>query len=166
MYILPDELKDVLREYIGRLVDEPELLKIVKKEKNIISIGDKVTYTLLMHGFSPNLCIVDYLLERKPYPTDMKVLIQNFGNIHLKIKNPPGTISNELWETIKSVLEKLENGPVCIEVDGEEDLASLAVIYLAPEGATVIYGLPNKGIVVVKVTTAHKQKVKQVLKKM
>jgi GTP-dependent dephospho-CoA kinase len=166
MYVLPDDLKDTLKGYIGQLVDEPALLELLKKENGIVSVGDKVTYTLLKHGFTPVLCIVDFLLERKPYPPEMKASIQGFGNVHLKIKNPPGTITDELWNAIKSVFENPNDGPVCIEVDGEEDLASLAAIYLAPPGVTVIYGLPNKGVVVVKATAAHKQKVKEVLDRM
>jgi len=166
MYVLPDELKDTLKGYIGQLVDEPGLLKLLKKEKSVVTVGDKVTYTVLKHGFTPLLCIVDFILERKPYPAEMKTLIQRFGRIHLKIKNPPGTITDELWNAIQTVYKKQQDGPVCIEVDGEEDLASLAAIYLAPGGVTVIYGLPNKGVVVVKATEAHKQKVKEVLDKM
>ena len=166
MYVLPDDLKDTLKGYIGDLVDEPGLLKLLKKEKYIVSVGDKVTYTLLKHGITPILCIVDYKLERKSYPSEMKAFIQRFSTIRLQIKNPPGTITDELWDAIKTVLKNLKSSPVCIEVDGEEDLASLAAIYLAPGGVTVIYGLPNKGVVVVKATTAHKQKVKEVLDRM
>lgn len=166
MYVLPDDLKDTLKGYIGQLVDEPGLLSLLKKEKSIVTVGDKVTYTVLKHGFTPLLCIVDFILERKPYPAEMKTLIQRCGRIHLTIKNPPGTITDELWDAIQRVYQNPQNGPVCIEVDGEEDLASLAAIYLAPGGVTVIYGLPNKGVVVVKATAAHKQKVKEVLDKM
>jgi len=166
MYVLPDDLKDTLKGYIGDLVDEPGLLKLLKKEKYIVSVGDKVTCTLLKHGITPILCIVDYKLERKPYPSKMKTFIQKLNTIRLQIKNPPGTITDELWDAIKTVFKNLKNGPVCIEVEGEEDLASLAAIYLAPRGVTVIYGLPNKGVVVVKTTTAHKQKVKEVLDRM
>jgi GTP-dependent dephospho-CoA kinase len=166
MYVVPERLKDTLKGYIGQLVDEPTLLRLLKKEKCIVSVGDQVTYTLLKHGFSPVLCIVDFILERKPYCQEMKTLIKGFGTTHLRIKNPPGTITDELWDAIENVFSHLEDGPVCIEVEGEEDLASLAAIYLAPPGVTVIYGLPNKGVVVVKATTAHKQKVKEVLDQM
>jgi uncharacterized protein (UPF0218 family) len=82
------------------------------------------------------------------------------------VRNPAGVITDELWDAIETVLKHLEKGPFCIEVEGEEDLASLAAIYLAPGGVTVIYGLPNKGVVVVKATAAHKQKVKEVLDRM
>jgi len=166
MYVLPDDLKDTLKQYIGQLVDEPTLLKLLKKEKSIVTVGDRVTYTVLKHGFTPLLCIVDFILERKRDPEEMKKLIQMFGLVHLKIKNPPGTITDELWDAIQTVYQNPQNRPICIEVEGEEDLASLAAIYLAPRGVTVIYGLPNKGVVVVKATEAHKQKVKEVLDRM
>lgn len=166
MYVLPDDLKDTLKGYIGHLVDEPRLLELLQNEKHIVSVGDKVTYTLLKHKITPLLCIVDFILERKPYPSEMKESIRGFGALHLKVHNPPGTITDELWNAIKNVFEHPTEGPVCIEVDGEEDLASLAAIYLAPPGVTVIYGLPNKGVVVVESTTAHKQKVKEVLDRM
>jgi uncharacterized protein (UPF0218 family) len=166
MYVIPERLKETLKGYIGQLVDEPTLLLVLKKESCIVSVGDQVTYTLLKHGISPVLCIVDFILERRPYRPEMKTLIQGFGKTHLHIKNPPGTITDELWDAIKTVFSHLEDGPTCIEVEGEEDLASLAAIYLAPPGATVIYGLPNKGVVVVKATMAHKQKVKDILDQM
>lgn len=164
--MLPDDLKDTLKGHIGQLVDEPELLKLLKTEKRVVSVGDKVTYTLLKHGITPVLCIVDFLLERKPYTPEMKAFIQRSNMVHIKITNPPGVITDELWGAIETVFQNPQNGPVCIEVDGEEDLASLAAIYLAPGGVTVIYGLPNKGVVVVKATTTHKQKVKEVLDRM
>ena len=166
MYRLPDDLKNTLKGYIGALVDEPELFNRLKQEKYIVSVGDKVTYTLLKNGIIPILCIVDYKLERKSYPLEMKTVIQKLRATHLQIKNPPGTITDELWDAIKTVLKNLKNSPVCIEIDGEEDLASLAAIYLAPGGVTVIYGLPNRGVVVVKTTSANKQKVKKVLDRM
>jgi uncharacterized protein (UPF0218 family) len=166
MYVLPDNLKDTLKGYIGDLVNEQELLKILKKEKYIVSVGDKVTYTLLKHDITPILCIVDYKLERKQYPLEMKTFIQKFHMTRLQINNPAGTITNELWDAITTVFKNLKNNPVCIEVVGEEDLASLAAIYLAPGGVTVIYGLPNRGVVVVKATTDHKQKVKEILDRM
>ncbi|HER45789.1 MAG TPA: DUF359 domain-containing protein [Thermoplasmatales archaeon] len=166
MYVLPDDLKDTLKGHIGQLVDEPALLTLLREERDLVSVGDKVTYTVLKHGFIPRLCIVDFLLERKPYSLEMKTCIKEFKAVHLKIRNPPGTITDELWDAIRAVFQNPKRGPVCIEIDGEEDLASLAVIYLSPPGVTVIYGLPNKGVVVVEVTAAHKRKVKEVLERM
>ncbi|MFH1100661.1 MAG: DUF359 domain-containing protein [Methanobacteriota archaeon] len=168
MRVVSEDLKETLKTHIGRLVDEPGLLRILKKEKTVVSVGDRVTFTLLRHGFPPVMCVVDYILERRSYPVEMKRTIQSFGNRVLKVMNPAGCITDELWGAIESGYQLVHEGqgPVCIEVQGEEDLASLVAIYLAPPGVTVIYGLPNKGVVVVKTTAYHKKKVKDVLDKM
>jgi uncharacterized protein (UPF0218 family) len=166
MYVLPAELREQLQQPIGHLVDESGLVHLVAHEKYVVSVGDRVTYTLLRHGITPILGIIDFILERKPYPEEMKEVLSRFGRIRLHVKNPVGMITDDLWEAIESVYQHLKSGPYCIEVDGEEDLASLAAIYLAPGGVTVIYGLPNKGVVVVEATRSHKQKVKEVLDKM
>jgi len=166
MFVLPNDLRDALKEPLGRLVNEQELLKLLSHERYIVSVGDLVTFTLLNNGIKPVLCIVDYTIKRKEYSSEMKEKIKNFGTTHIRVKNPPGTITDELWNTIESAYKNLEKGPLCIEVDGEEDLAALAAIFLAPADVTVIYGLPNKGVVIVKVNEAHKNKVKEILDRM
>ena len=88
MYVLPEDLKDTLKGYIGQLVDEPGLITLLKKEKSVVTIGDKVTYTVLKHGFTPLLCIVDFILERKPYPEEMKTLIQGYRTGSSQDKKP------------------------------------------------------------------------------
>ena len=164
--VLPEDLREKLSEPIGNLVNEQGLLKLVKNKDNIVAVGDLVTYTLIKNGIKPNLCIVDYILERKEYSTEMRDLIKGYGKEQIKIKNPPGTITDELWNAIDSIYKKLNEGPFLIEVDGEEDLASLAAVYLAPPYVTVIYGLPNKGVLVVRATEEHKRKAKEILDKM
>jgi len=166
MFVLPDDLRDTLKEPLGPLVDEQELLKMLSHEKYIISVGDMVTYTLLNNDINPAICIVDFIQKRKQYSPEMKKKIKEFDAKDIQVNNPAGTITDELWKTIELVYKKRNNGRFRIEVNGEEDLASLAAIYLAPSDATIIYGLPNKGVVIVKATTAHKNKVKQILDKM
>ena len=53
-----------------------------------------------------------------------------------------------------------------IEIEGEEDLASLAAIFLAPSNVTVIYGLPDKGVLVVNPDSDIKRRVKEIIDKM
>ncbi len=166
MYVLPKALQHELKQPLGRLVKEPELLSLLEGERYLVSVGDRVTFTLLSHGFHPNLCIVDYILERKPYPEEMRAAITGYGRTVITVRNPPGTISDDLWEALTKVFQHPELFPVRIEVDGEEDLASLAAIALAPGDATIIYGLPNRGVVVVTATPEHKKKVDDVLRRM
>ncbi len=47
MFVLPNDLRDALKEPLGRLVNEQELLKLLSHERYIVSFGDLVTFTLL-----------------------------------------------------------------------------------------------------------------------
>ena len=166
MHILPDDLRAILKEPIDKLVDERGLLKLLKKEKYIVSVGDQVTYTLLKHNIEPVFCIVDFKIKREHSPSDIKNMIQSFGKKNVVIRNPPGCISDDLWNAIETAYDDLEKGSLLIVVEGEEDLAALPAIFLAPKDVTIIYGLPNKGVVVVKSTEENKRKVKEILDKM
>ena len=166
MRILPDNLRDLLKEPIGQLVNEKQLLKLLQNEKYIVSIGDLVTYTLLKHEIEPFFCIVDFKTRRGVCSSEVKDLIKSFGKKSIVVQNPPATISDDLWNVIELAYEDLKEGGLRIEVDGEEDLASLAAIYLAPSDVTIIYGLPDKGVLVVKPTRENKKLVKEILDKM
>ncbi|MEM0492936.1 MAG: DUF359 domain-containing protein [Candidatus Thermoplasmatota archaeon] len=166
MYVLPGSLRDKLKEHIGYLVDTEGLLKLLREKKRIVSIGDKVTCTLLSNNIKPMICIVDYQIERKRCQSDMKKLIKGYGKTVYRVKNPKGMITDELWSNIRMAYEREYEQPVRIEVEGEEDLSSLAAIYLAPGDVTIIYGLPNKGVVVVEASIENKKKVEEVLKEM
>ena len=166
MRVLPDTLRDLLKEPIGQLVNEKELLELLKDEKHVVSIGDQVTYTLLKHEIEPFFCIVDYKTRRGGCSTDIVDLIKSYGKKSIVVNNPPATISDDLWNVIQIAYENLENDSLRIEVEGEEDLASLAAIYLAPPDVTIIYGLPDKGVLVVKPTDDNKRKVKEILDQM
>ncbi len=166
MYVLPKSLEAELKEPIGRLVSGPALIDLLRNERCIVSIGDRVTYTVLSAGIHPCICVVDFILERRPCSAEMKDLITRYGKTVIKVRNMPGTISDELWVALERLFGHPELYPARIEVDGEEDLAGLAAIALAPGGATIIYGLPNRGVVVVSATPEHKKKVNDVLQRM
>ena len=167
MHFLPDELRDLLKSPIGDLVDEKQLLKKISHEDLIVTVGDQVTYTLIKNRIKPIFCIVDYRTRRGEFPYEFIKLIKSYGDEVIKVENPQGYITDELWDAIdKAFNNASKNIFTRIEVDGEEDLASLAVIFIAPEDVTIIYGLPDKGVLVVKPTNDNKQKVKEVLEKM
>jgi len=167
MYFLPDELRDLLKTPIGDLVDEKQLFKKISDDDFIVSVGDEVTYTLLKNKIQPIFCIVDYKTRRGEFPCKLIHLIKAYGDKVIEVENPQGCITDELWDAIEKAFHNaLEGINTRIEVDGEEDLASLAVIFMAPEDVTIIYGLPDKGVLVVKPTDENKQKVKEVIEKM
>jgi uncharacterized protein (UPF0218 family) len=167
MRFLPDDLRDLLKEPMGDLVNEKQLLKILDKEEFIVAVGDQVTYTLLKNDIEPIFCIVDYKTRRGDFPLEFIQRIKSFGDEIIEVENPQGCITDDLWDAIeKAFYNAAEGVSTRIEVDGEEDLASLAVIFMSPEDVTIIYGLPDKGVLVVKPTDENKNKVKEVLEKM
>jgi len=166
MKVLPKNIRNILREPIGRLVQEKELLKLLKKLKYVVSIGDMVTYTLLKNNIKPVFCVVDYKTNRGKVSEEVENSIRSFGKKVKVVKNPAGTISDDLWDIIKHGFDELVLGSLRIEVDGEEDLASLPAIIFAPSVVRIIYGLPDKGVLVVRPTKENKEKTKQVIDKM
>jgi len=156
MYLLKKEQREELRKPLGKVVRE---IKKSEIEGMIISVGDVVTRWLKEHEINPDISIIDYRIERKKHEwkigNDEKVL---------KVKNPPGMITDELWNAIKKAYEM--KGRIRIEVEGEEDLAALPTILMAPAGANVIYGLPSHGMVVVKVGEKEKEVVRKFIEKM
>jgi len=166
MRVLPDSLRDKLREPIGLLVDEDELLKLLEKEKYVVSIGDQVTFTLLKHDVVPIFCVVDFKIKRGVVSSVVKDMIRSFGKKTVMVNNPSGCVSDDLWKAVEEAYKVLEKGSLRIEVVGEEDLAALPAIFLAPGDVTIIYGLPNKGVVFVKASDENKIKVKEILDEM
>ena len=151
MYAVPDDKKEELRKPIGKIIK-----KIEKEELQgrIVSVGDMVTMSLEKEGIKPDIAIVDYKIERKKY--ERKVFS---ADKIIRVKNPAGEITRELWNAIATAY--IYDKKTLIEVDGEEDLAALPAIYLAPDNTTVIYGMPSKGMVVVKVGKKERNKVEK-----
>jgi len=166
MRVLPNNLRKKLKQPIGKLVQEEELINILKKEKYVVSIGDEVTYTILKNNIKPVFCVVDFHTRRGKCSDEIIKEIKSFGKKNVLVNNPPGTLTDELLDAVKYGFSNLEPGFLRIDVKGEEDLASLAVIFFAPSVVTIIYGLPDKGVLVVRPTKENKEKVKEILDKM
>ena len=142
--------KDIILELkkpLGKLYPNFEdAIEEIKSSKFLISVGDATFNNLTKYGLSPNIGIIDNLIQRKNHTHDI---------IHaekvLKVKNPAGTITDGLWETIGQALELSNDGvSYVIEVEGEEDLAVLPCILMANPQTTILYGQPNEGLVLLK----------------
>jgi uncharacterized protein (UPF0218 family) len=90
--------------------------------------------------------------------------MDQIGEKIVNVYNNTGTISDELWNAIKVAIS--DNVKTRIVVEGEEDLATLAAISLADLGAKVIYGMPDKGMVVVDVNQRSKKRANSFLERM
>ncbi len=82
------------------------------------------------------------------------------GKAKVRAKNPAGTITEALWKAVDLSVRK----PCSVAVEGEEDLAGLAVIALAPVGSILIYGIPKKGMCIMGITQTRKARARRLIK--
>lgn len=160
---LPAELRDELKNPLGEVVDENQLERILKNVDNLVSVGDECSLTLYKMGLVPDIAVVDFKVQRGDI-RNKRAQIKEIGQIVINVDNPPGAITKELWNAVEKAYQMEEK--VRIEVLGEEDLATLPCVWLAPENTAVLYGLPDIGLVVVLDEHEAKMKVKNVLTKM
>ena len=147
--VLPDDMREELaRPSYGELVPEKELRERLTDSSRVICVGDVVTVTLIELGLEPDVAVFDYRTQRSDNP-DAKKTISGLSGTLVRVENPPGTITRALWRAVRDAVTGV--GKKKIEVAGEEDLAALVAVATAPDGAHVIYGLPQRGLMVVRV---------------
>lgn len=167
---MPVELRSKLRKPFGEiysgdgLQNARNIIKDIGKPVKIISVGDIVTFNLLNAGLVPDISIVDNRTKRGPASETILKGTNHPDFRTITVENPAGTITEELS---KEVLKAMDSDiPVRILVKGEEDLAALPSITMAPISSVIIYGLPNKGAVLVRVTEELKIEIQSLLDKM
>lgn len=159
---LPEELRDALKVPLGTVIPEKELRSRVENADRVVSVGDMCSLTLFKLGIVPHIAVVDFRTKRGDVE-ELGAEIRKIGQIVINVKSPAGEITRELWDAVSRGYAS--SSPVRIEVTGEEDLAALPAIWLAPQNTAVVYGLPGEGLVVVKAEEAR-MKVKDVLTRM
>lgn len=161
LFIVQENMRKDLGTPVGILVtSRSELKEEIIKGNFLVSIGDVVTLDILEAGLVPDLSIIDYMTKRMPM-SEVKQRFSRFPQPEVKVINPPGQITSELWEAIEDGYRNSRN--LRIVVEGEEDLAALACIALAPDNTTVIYGIPNRGASIHHVDNKLKQLVNDAL---
>lgn len=133
---IPEKIKKELKRPLGKVFQIKELLKKIRGKK-AVAVGDITGKKLKDFGREPEIWIYDGKEKRKrvgfsiPLPTHIA-------------RNPKGNITENLMKAIKDVL-KIGKGRVFVK--GEEDLAALYAAFKAQKSFVVLYGQPDKGIV-------------------
>ena len=162
--ILPEYLRNELKKPLGRLLNEKEVLRVLKKHKIIISVGDISTLFLIKNGITPKVSYFDFKCKRREIKKSFVSVLKKFKALEIsRVKNARGTLSNNLIEKTKLALKM--KGNVKIFVEGEEDLAVIPACIYAPLSSSIIYGQPDEGIVLIKVTEKMKKRCKSIYKK-
>lgn len=156
---LPDDRRHLFKDPLGPVVTDPAPVA-ADCAGPLVTVGDIVTYEFETAGYSPAVAIVDGTTTREPVSTAVSEVLDARPN-RLSASNPPGTITTALIETIKRAYEHAP--PATIVVDGEEDLATLPAVLQAPPTATVVYGQPGAGMVVLTVSDQLKAQCRELL---
>jgi hypothetical protein len=104
------------------------------------------------------LSIVDFLVQREKVFNTLSDLGFEDGQNVVKVKNPPGSITADLLGAVREAFREGNKSRKVILVEGEEDLAVLAVLLVSPLGYVIFYGQPNAGLVKVSITEDIKEK--------
>ena len=158
---LPDSLRDQLKIPLGILLpidqdNKTNIQKYLSDDSYIITVGDRTTEKMIDFDLIPSLQIIDGLEKR------IKRDILKLGSaFELKIDNPASEITLESIKIIKKAFTM--NPPIRLTVNGEEDLLVLPVCIHAPENSVILYGQPNKGLVLVQITTEIRNKAQALL---
>lgn len=162
---LPENLREKLKEPLGKLVSEQEsskekILSNIPQNSYVITVGDATTEKLIGFGLNPPLQIVDAQEKRskRELPSSEQV------KTHLDCDNPAGEITKHSIEQIKKAFTM--EPPVRITVNGEEDLLVIPVCIFAPQNSVVLYGQPNEGLVIVHITDEIRNKAQSIFNSM
>lgn len=164
---LPAKLRPKLHEPFGVLyknIDQAKPFLKNNKSKFLITVGDKTTNIFIVNKIIPDLAIIDFKVERKK-------VYSSFGDLGfvmpykwIGIRNHAGTITKKLNIAISKFFAKKLTIPFIIKIIGEEDLAVLPAVILAPLNSIVAYGQKDQGLVLIKITEKKKAQALKILK--
>ncbi len=166
---LPESVRPLFRKLFGTLYtgtgDDTirKLSKDLDSPTKLISVGDVTTFHLLNSDIIPDILIVDDRTKRGPASDRVVVGTKHKGFIEISVDNPAGVITGDLIDAVGDAIAS--NYRVRIFVRGEEDLAAVPAMLMAPEGSAVLYGQPDQGVVLVQITESKKEEIRDLLTK-
>lgn len=158
-FVLPQTLRKELSKPLGEMKNKLSFES--NRELPLIAVGDQTTINIIDAGRVPDIAVVDFKVQRQNFPNNLKW--------DVTVRNPSGIINGSLITAIKKYFSSRSGSSrqarTVIRVIGEEDLAVLPAVLLAPLGSTVVYGQRNQGMVLVSVTEEKKSEILKLLQK-
>ncbi len=156
--VLPESEREAFKVPLGR--ELPESHVDSSGETVYIAVGDVVSLVLRRCGAKPALSVYDGVTERREM-TDFARLVQDEPRID--VVNPAGRITAEMADAVRRGI----GGEVAlVRVQGEEDLAVLPCMVMAPEGARIVYGMPGRCMMEVAVDGDARDRAEELLSRM
>lgn len=153
--LLPDK-RGKVSEVKGELIEDHSVLI----GEDIVCVGDRVTRVLLEAGLKPRVVVIDLKEKREVNPSAAYLLD---GFLLLTARNPPGKLTREAWSKFARAVEVSSKVSVALLIEGEEDLLGFPAIILSPDDWVFVYGQPDVGMVMVRVTETSKREARELL---
>lgn len=135
---LTEKQKQFFSKTHGNVVSTPT------PNENIFVVGDSSLELFIKNKWPYQLGVLDFLKNRKPYSPQIL-----FNPPFLTASNQSGEVSTEMVQAIERALQTKTKHLV---IKGEEDLAAVVLVLVAPLGSSIYYGQPNTGMVEMIVT--------------
>lgn len=149
---LPEANRAAFKDPLGPIFTDEDAV-IERAGEPLIAIGDIVAASLIEAGRRPDVAVVDGLTKRRPIDDATAATLASIERT-IVARNPAGTITRSMVDALLEAIDA--EGPTKVHVDGEEDLAVLPAVLAAPPGASVVYGQPDAGMVLVDVDEDQK----------
>ncbi|MBQ7978617.1 MAG: DUF359 domain-containing protein [Candidatus Methanomethylophilaceae archaeon] len=157
--LLPEKDRQVFKEPLGTELYDDDLGSF-HAQTTLITVGDVVSLTFRRHGIRPFLSIYDGITERREM-TEFATLVEDEEKD--EVVNPAGRITRELVESIRG---RIEGTGGLIKVIGEEDLALMPAVLLAPIGTDIVYGWPGRCMMRITTDEGIRSKMEHLVSKM
>ncbi len=141
-------MRAAFKEPLGPVYEDATGL-LTDTGRPVIAVGDVVTAHLRAAGHVPAVAVVDGKTKRETVSEEIAAALSD-EDARVPVENPAGTLTTELLVALSDAVAASE--PSVLHVAGEEDLATLPALVLAPDGASVVYGQPDEGMVAVDAT--------------
>lgn len=142
---LPTDLRGAFKEPLGPVYEDATSL-LADAGRPVIAVGDVVTAHLREAGHTPAVAVVDGKTKREAVSEETAAALSD-EDARVPVENPAGTLTAELLTALREAIDDSES--TVLHVTGEEDLATLPALVLAPDDASVVYGQPDVGMVAV-----------------
>ncbi|MCL5954561.1 MAG: DUF359 domain-containing protein [Candidatus Thermoplasmatota archaeon] len=155
-FVISEQIREEIARNNGVLCTPGNILRQYGGAR-IIAVGDVTTAELHKAGIRPFIEIVDLKTKR-----GTEGEFPSVPGSH-RIKSDPATLSHDLFLLIQSLMNG--NGGR-IEIDGEEDLAVIPIIFYSDLNTVVTYGIPDVGMACIPVNLEVKNLVTQMIERM
>lgn len=159
---LPDEMRAAFKDPLGPVYTDANRLR-EELGNPVIAVGDVVTRHLTQADARPNLAVIDWVTEREELTETERPDIDGYDE-RIDVTNPAAVLTDDLLRALQMGVE--QDGTTVIVVDGEEDLATLPALVVAPDGASIVYGQPGEGMVHVRIDNGVKERARELLSRM